>query len=89
MLGRLLYPNSARRIKYVVSFEKSNKNIADVEMIFKDIRRKTLIRLLTHLYPDQFINKPLKDKKKLKQIGFEFNPNLKLLLKLVHYIPDQ
>ena len=76
MLGRLLYPNSARRIKYVLSFEKSNKNIADVEMIFKDIRRKTLISLLTHLCPGQFINKPLTDKKKLKQLVFEFNPNL-------------
>ena len=89
MLGRLLYPKSARSIKYVVCFEKSNKNIVDVAMIFKDIGRQTLISLLTHLCPDQFINNPLTDKKKLKQLGFEFNPNLKLLLKLVHYIPDQ
>ena len=89
MLGRLLYPKSARSIKYVVSLEQTIKNISDVEMIYKDIGRETLISLLTHFCQGQVVNKPLEDTKKLKQLGFEFNPNLKLLLKLVHYIPDQ
>lgn len=89
MLGRLLYPKSARSIKYVVSFEQTIKNISDVEMIYKDIGRETLISLLTHFCPGQVINKPLEDTKKLKQLGFEFNSYLKLLPKLMHYIPDQ